>query len=241
MSDGTKIAYCDATLNLWYGCSPAGAGCVNCWARRNIARLCLGDGVERWDGTIVESSPQRWRLPLRWRKPRRIFVNAMTDTFHPNVPGYLVARLWKLAEATPQHTWLVLTKRGQAMSERTRINPPPPNVWCGISASTGKEVSAALEIMREVKASVRWMSLEPLVDNAGFDRLHWHPLDWLVVGCESGPKRRPCDLEWVRTITKCRGGLPLFIKQLDLNGRVSHDPAEWPEWSRIRQTPKVDK
>jgi protein gp37 len=237
MADRTRISYCDATLNLWYGCSPAGAGCKNCWARRTAPRLRLPERVLAWDGNLEPMPIARWRLPLKWRKPRRIFVNAMSDTFHENVPDSWIDDLWDLARKTPQHAWLVLTKRGERMAEYTQRLTTPMNVWCGISVSTQDEAIEACKWLSQTRTECAWLSMEPLVERVHIASLM--SVSWIVVGCESGPGRRPCSLEWVRLLwEQCiNAHVPLFIKQLNIADRVSHDPAEWPEWARVREWP----
>jgi protein gp37 len=144
------------------------------------------------------------------------------------------------------------------MASYTRLDPPPPNVWCGISASNGDEWEAAIDQLYRVQASVRWISLEPLV-SPFMSRLavrhlsrdcyqfathtpKWEFISWVVVGCESGPRRRPYPESTARHIIDgCHDyKIPVFHKQMPINGSVSHDPSEWPEWARVREWPEVE-
>jgi protein gp37 len=191
-----------------------------------------------WNGTVAIAHADTWNKPRTWRKPRRIFVCSMGDLFHPEVPREAIKAVSGVAVDCPQHTFLWLTKRGERMAEYTREDPPPPNVRCGISASTQAETIEACKWLSQTSASVRWLSIEPLIER--IDATDIMSMDWIVIGCESGPRRRPCSLSWVKSIvSQCQAAsVPVFVKQLDLNGRVSHDPMEWPEWARVREYPR---
>jgi protein gp37 len=242
MSDRTKIAWCDATLNLWYGCSPAGVGCVNCWARRTAPRLTKSvpqiHGVLPWNGTLTLAPQSHWQQPIHWREPRRIFVNAMTDTFHENTKPEWWGELVALMRRCPQHTFLILTKRPRRMAEWAHVIPPTKNAWMGTSVSTHGGFLEACCNMVYSHIPNQWLSIEPLVED--LVEIEMGGWSWIVVGCESGQRRRPCNIEWVRKIVrKCQeDDVPVFVKQLDINGRVSRDMSEWPADLRVRQWPE---
>lgn len=245
MSDRTRIAWCDATWSPVVGCSPAGVGCLNCYAKRMAQRLKnMGNPLYRgvvikglWNGTVAIAHADTWNKPLTWRKPRRIFVCSMGDLFHPEVPRKAIDSVAQVAVDCPQHTFLWLTKRAERMAEYTRENPPPPNVWCGVSASNVPEMRSAIGQLSATKARVRWVSLEPMVERIPAFELSWGLVGWLVVGCESGPKRRPMKLEWLRELMDLPHP-PIFIKQLDINGRVSHETTDFPEDLQVREFPE---
>jgi protein gp37 len=204
------------------------------------SRLYRGVAIKgRWNGTIAVAGDETWEKPLHWKKPRRIFVCSMGDMFHEGVRNEELHRIRNTAGWCPQHEFLWLTKRGERMVEFTNQNPPPPNVWCGISASTSDEVRAAVGNLRHVHSQVRWLSLEPLVEDLVTPGMSWAPVDWIVIGCESGPNRRPCKVEWVQNIVQwCRDvGQRVYVKQFDIMGHVIHDMDRWPEDLRVRQWP----
>jgi protein gp37 len=251
MSDRTRIAWADATWNPVVGCSPVGAGCVNCYARSMAQRLAripatsaLYRGVvikNRWNGTVAIANEATWAKPLRWKKPRRIFVCSMGDLFHDAVPRGWIKSVSGIAVDCPQHTFLWLTKRGARMAEYTRDDPPPPNVWCGISASTQSEWDDACYQLAHVKAAVKWISLEPMIERVTPGAsMTAAGVNWVVVGCESGPHRRPCDIEDIRhAVSRCQQErVPVYVKQIQVAGKVSDCMTCFPDGLRVREWPR---
>lgn len=201
-------------------------------------------------------------LPLRVKKPTRWAV--WNDLFHKDVPAEFIGDALRVMAAANQHTFLVLTKRDRRMREEMecqadvyRVNKwfnrkthtlipwPLPNVWFGVTVE-GPEQLHRIDILRQIPAAVRWVSFEPLLSATphmvwgGDPGIHVDPgIHWVVIGCESGAKRRPCDIQWVRTLAwDCQmAGVRVFIKQLSINGKVSHDMNEWPPDLRLRQLP----
>jgi protein gp37 len=153
-------------------------------------------------------------IPLAWKKPRRIFVNSMSDLFHPDVPSEFVARIWDVMKRTPQHHYQILTKRPRRMAELLRVVAPQPlvNVWLGTSVEEQKVVSR-IDELREVPASVRFISFEPLIGDVG--KVDLTDIHWAIVGGESGPRARPMDEEGVESILdQCLdAGIAFFFKQ----------------------------
>jgi protein gp37 len=249
MSDRSKIAWCDATWNPVVGCSPAGVGCVHCYASAFAARLARMPATsdlyrsvttgKGWNGATSVAGIETWGKPRSWKKPRRIFVGSMGDLFHETVKTSTIDNVDRVMRGCPQHTFLLLTKRFERICDYTQREPFPWNVWCGMSASTQTECDRAVLALRGTATRIRWLSLEPLVGPIvlkGFDAI-----DWVVVGAESGPSRRPCNDEWIWAIVRqcSENSIPCFLKQTHvLNGRVSRDPNEWPEDLRVRQYPE---
>src|SRR5690606_9421890 len=295
----TNIEWTDETWNPVVGCSPVSEGCRNCYAAREAIRLAgnpnpevsgpyIGTAEMRGLGRfrrpvftgIVRGVEGRLTEPLRWKKPRRVFVNSMSDLFHPAVPFEVVDRVFAVMAITPRHVYQVLTKRPDRMAEYMngldpeRVinaagdlfgdegwswvsnwmegwsrphevpddgNPcngtvkrwPLPNVWLGTSVEDQAAADERIPHLIETPAAVRFLSCEPLlgpvdlsswignppVCGPGSERT-WLPdeagVDWVIVGGESGPKARPCDVQWIlRIVKQCkRAAVPVFVKQL---------------------------
>lgn len=206
----TSIEWTDATWNPVAGCAIITPGCTNCYAMRMAARL-EAMGVEKYQGLTRKSGDRYiWTgkvkvdeasldAPLRWRKPRKIFVNSMSDLFHEDVPAAFIARVWDVMRRTPQHTYQILTKRPERMRDVVpRIAESIlPNVWLGTSVEDSA-VLGRLDDLRGVPAHVRFVSFEPLIGSvAGADLTG---ISWAIVGGESGPRARPMAEEWVDEI-----------------------------------------
>lgn len=221
----TSIEWTDATWNPVAGCAVISPGCTNCYAMRMAARLDAM-GVDKY-ADLTRKSGDRYvwtgkvrldeaslEMPLSWRKPRKIFVNSMSDLFHADVPAEFVGRVWSVMERTPQHTYQILTKRPERMREvlTTLGVPVLPNVWLGTSVEDAA-VLARLDDLRGAPASVRFVSFEPLIGSvAGADLRDIH---WAIVGGESGPRARPMAADWVDEIRlRCAAaGTAFFFKQ----------------------------
>ncbi len=351
MSARTGIEWTDATWNPVRGCSPVSPGCRHCYAERVAARFSGGPFLDGGQVVIREASPfagfavstpqgPRWTGkvalveehlfdPLRWKEPRRIFVNSMSDLFHEGLPDKEIAAIFGVMAACPQHTFQVLTKRparmlewfrwvfdqdagldgkhgllhcvASALAAEVSIHPkgdagplhrkrcadpagpwPLPNVWLGISAEDQQRADERIPLLLGVPATVKFVSAEPLLgpldlreylysdrDKAGMDDnfflepLEGHTgskLSWVIVGGESGPGARPCNLHWVRSIRDdcAEARVPCFIKQLGnhpieggdfaaktgpiagvrLSDYKGGDPSEWPEDLRVREFPE---
>lgn len=219
----TTIEWTDSTWNPVAGCTIATAGCTNCYAMRMAARL-EAMGVEKYAGLTRKSGGRaKWTgkitldhgalgIPGTWSKPRRVFVNSMSDLFHPDVPRDFVAMVWKVMADTPRHTYQILTKRPERMAEMAPSLPVLPNVWLGTSVEDDR-VLWRLNELRRVPAIVRFVSFEPLIGSvAGAELFDIH---WAIVGGESGPKARPMDPVWVDEIHEAcrRSGTAFFFKQ----------------------------
>jgi protein gp37 len=225
MAQKSSIEWTDLTWNPVVGCSIESAGCKNCYAMRMAARL-QAMGNEKYDGLTKRSKrgaiwtgkirchEESVDIPLAWKKSRRIFVNSMSDLFHPDVPSDFVRRIWSVMERTPQHHYQILTKRPQRMAALLQEISPEPlqNVWLGTSVED-KRVVERMDHLREVPASVRFISFEPLIGDVGHVDLT--DIHWAIVGGESGPHSRPMDKGWVEGILdQCLdAGTAFFFKQ----------------------------
>jgi protein gp37 len=221
----TTIEWTDATWNPVAGCTILTAGCTNCYAMRMAARLeAMGQekytgltrksgGRAKWTGKITLD----WKsleIPLKWSKPRFVFVNSMSDLFHTDVPTDFIAAVWQTMEATPQHTYQILTKRPDRMAEILSGQgfKVLPNVWLGTSVEDAK-VLYRLDELRTVPSAVRFASFEPLIGSVVGAKLF--DIHWAIVGGESGPQSRAMNPDWVHEIERmCRAaGTAFFFKQ----------------------------
>lgn len=296
MSGRTGIAWTDCTWNPVRGCSRVSEGCRNCYAEKIAARFCgepespfytfARQSPARWTGK-VELVPDKLEEPLHWRKPRRVFVNSMSDLFHEKLSNEDIASVFGVMAACPHLTFQVLTKRPDRMRAWSAAAPwggvapggpadecvisagvrmgreafqvpvvpwPLPNVWLGVSVEDQAAADARIPILLDTPAAVRFVSYEPALGEVSFDRGGWlrpsysscqqgdRPeiaaiakavaakggwvgLDWVIVGGESGPKARPFDVAWARSVVEqCRAaGVPCFVKQLGANTRDRND------------------
>lgn len=219
----TTIEWTDATWNPVAGCTILTAGCTNCYAMRMAARLDAM-GVEKYAGLTRKTGGRaKWTgklyldweslsTPATWSRPRRVFVNSMSDLFHSDVPTDFIAAVWRVMEETPRHTYQILTKRPDRMIEIVPGLKKLPNVWLGTSVEDGR-VLHRIDELRQVPAAVRFISFEPLIGSVfGADL---RDIQWAIVGGESGPKARSMDPAWVDEIERMcrRAGTAFFFKQ----------------------------
>lgn len=219
----TSIEWTDATWNPVAGCTILTAGCTNCYAMRMAARL-EAMGVDKYAGLTRKTGGRaKWTgrlfldrkslaIPTRWSKPRRVFVNSMSDLFHADVPADFVAEVWQVMADTPQHTYQILTKRPDRMIEIVPSLRKLPNVWLGTSVED-EHVLHRVDELRRVPAAIRFVSFEPLIGSvAAADLTDIH---WAIVGGESGPKARYMNPIWVDEIfdTCRRQEVAFFFKQ----------------------------
>lgn len=219
----TSIEWTDSTWNPVAGCTVLTAGCTNCYAMRMAARL-EAMGVEKYVGLTRKSGGRaKWTgklfldrkslsIPATWSKPRRVFVNSMSDLFHSDVTAEFIAQVWQVMADTPRHTYQILTKRPDRMIEIVPGLPRLPNVWLGTSVEDARVLNR-IEELRQVPATVRFVSFEPLIGSvAAADLTDIH---WAIVGGESGPRARYMDSIWVDEIFDIcvQYGVAFFFKQ----------------------------
>jgi protein gp37 len=219
----TTIEWTDATWNPVAGCTVITAGCTNCYAMRMAARLAaMGQpkyrGLTRksgrryvWTGKI-RCDENSLDAPRSWTKPRRVFVNSMSDLFHEDVPVPFIRKVWHVMQDTPRHTYQILTKRPERMLEIAGSLPLLPNVWLGTSVEDDR-VLDRIDALRRVPAAIRFVSFEPLIGSVASADLT--AIHWVIVGGESGPRARLMAPEWVEEIeTMCRAThVAFFFKQ----------------------------
>lgn len=274
MGDKSRIDWTDATLNFAYGCQQVSEACQNCYAIGTVKRLSLmghadlapalhydpsylaTTGPAAWSGKIV-LKPERMEQALRWKKPRRIFVNSLSDTFHESIPDDVIGRWWDVMARASQHTFQILTKRPEraaqlvpTFAERHTSKDgstwPLKNVWVGTTVENQDAFTARVEHLLAVPAAVHFLSMEPLLGPVNLrknvrphrdGRPLWpcseHALDfidWVICGGESGPNARPMNPEWVRDLRdQCQAtGTPFFFKQWGEWGPREGGYTSWP-------------
>lgn len=212
MADTSHIEWTDATWNPVTGCTKTSPGCKHCYAERLAHRLRLMGQANYRNGFTLTMQPQMLNLPLRWKSPRRIFVNSMSDLFHSGVPLEYVKRVFDVMARAHWHQFQVLTKRAERLRELSPALRWPPNVWQGVSVESERYLSR-VDDLRATQATLKFLSLEPLLE--ALPNLDLRGIDWVIVGGESGPGARPIDKSWVIDIRKkcARRGVAFFFKQ----------------------------
>ena len=212
MSNQSSIEWTDATWNPVTGCTQVSPGCDHCYALTFAERFRGVPGHPYEQGFDLRLWPERLELPLRWKKPRRIFVNSMSDLFHKDVPEEFVRRVFDTMVRADQHIYQILTKRPQRLARLAPTLPWPPHVWIGVSIESNAYAWRA-NYLRQVPAAVRFISAEPLLGPV--DELNLEGLHWVITGGESGAGHRRCDPTWVRDVRdRCVAqGVAYFHKQ----------------------------
>jgi protein gp37 len=256
MSAASRIEWTEVTWNPVTGCDRISAGCDHCYALALARRLkALGqpkyqsDGDPRTSGPgfRVTVHPQALTEPYRWGGGRLVFVNSMSDLFHAQVPTGFIDQVLQVCQATPQHTYQVLTKRpGRLARHLPRFldrHGRLPNVWFGVSIEHPKTLHR-LARLQQAPAMLRFLSLEPLL--GPLPDLDLAGIGWVIVGGESGPGARPLDLGWVRDLRDQAkaAGVAVFVNQLGSHWARRHgghakggDPSLWPRDLWVRQLP----
>src|SRR5688572_23034409 len=217
MSGPTKIEWTDSTWNPVRGCTKISPGCKHCYAETFAERFRGVPGHPYERGFDLRLVPEKLAEPLRWSRPRMIFVNSMSDLFHVDVPTEYVVRVARVMAEASRHTYQVLTKRSERLRDLLRgelaFAAALPNVWWGVSVEDRKHGLPRVEHLRSAPAAVRFLSVEPLLEDLGPFSLEG--IHWVIAGGESGPGARPMQPEWVRGLRdRCRAaGVPFFFKQ----------------------------
>jgi protein gp37 len=189
-----------------------------------MAKRLQAMGVERYHNAFeVTIHEDLVELPLRWKQPRLIFVNSMSDLFHEKVPIDFIKRIFDVMERCPQHSFQILTKRSNRLLEVAHLLPWPSNIWMGVSVEDERVIFRIYDLQK-IPASIRFLSCEPLI--GPLDKLPLQAIHWVIVGGESGPEARPIHPDWVISIlNQCQAAnIPFFFKQWggtrkDLTGR----------------------
>lgn len=248
----------DVSWNFLGGCSPVSVGCQNCWAAKmastRLKNHPLYKGLTKngkWTGEI-RLDASRLEIPLHWRNPRRIFVQDMGDLFL--APFDFIDRVFDVMFRASQHTYLILTKR----LPRARLyfehldelcyevgdpicwsDGPNKNIWLGVTCENQKAADERIPILLQIPAAARFVSAEPLLEAIDFQS-YCDDINWFVLGCESGVKRRHISFDdFYETMCSIDNPItPVFVKQVEINGQVEHDVTKFPEDLRIREYPR---
>ena len=195
MADNSAIEWTEATWNPVTGCDQVSPGCAHCYAKTFAERFQGVPGHPYEQGFGLRLWPERLEQPLRWKRPRMIFVNSMSDLFHEQISDEYIREVFSVMAAAHWHTFQVLTKRDERLTQLAPELDWPDNVWMGVSIENRRFVGRA-DSLRQVDCAVRFISAEPLLGS--LENLDLDAIDWLIAGGESGHRHRPVKLEWIR-------------------------------------------
>lgn len=209
----SKIEWTEQTWNPTTGCSKISPGCKHCYAEIMARRLQAMGAAGYKNGFKLALHPNRITQPLDRRKPTVYFVNSMSDLFHRDIPDHFLDQVFSVIERTPQHTYQILTKRAERLPKYFATRRCPSNVWLGVSVEDRKYGVPRIDYLRRVKAPIRFLSIEPLLEDLG--KINLSGIHWIIVGGESGPKARPMEENWVENIKRQadKNGVAFFFKQ----------------------------
>jgi protein gp37 len=212
MADKTGIEWTEATWNPVTGCDKVSPGCAHCYAEAFAERWRGVPGHPYEQGFDLRIWPQRLGQPLKWKRPRMIFVNSMSDLFHERIPDGFIGEVFAAMEEADRHTFQILTKRPERLLELADALPWPSNVWIGVSIENRRFVERA-DLLREVPAAIRFISAEPLL--GPLEGLDLSDIHWLIAGGESGTRARAVKPDWIRELRdRCEEeDVAFFFKQ----------------------------
>jgi protein gp37 len=242
LGDNSAIEWTDATWNPVTDCTKISPGCKHCYAERLAERLQAMGNRRYLNGFALTLHPDQLDLPLRWRQPKHIFVNSMSDLFHEAIPEDYIRRAFEVMVEAERHVFQVLTKRARRLAEIAPRLPWPPNLWQAVSVENARYTWRVAELVK-VPAAVRFLSVEPLL--GPIPHLPLDGIAWVIVGGESGPGHRPIRVEWVRDVRdQCaEAGVAFFFKQwggrTPKAGGRSLDGQEWSEMPRSSRRPAL--
>ena len=212
MAVSSQIEWTEATWNPITGCTPISSGCKNCYALRMSNRLKAMGNPNYSNGFALTLHEHMLERPLKWKRPRRIFVNSMSDIFHEDVPLPFIQQIFQVMKKANWHTFQILTKRAERLAALAAELSWTQNIWLGVTVES-QEYLHRIDYIRSINAGVRFLSLEPLLTS--MPKIDLTKIDWVIVGGESGPHARPMNKDWVENIkTQCsQAQVPFFFKQ----------------------------
>jgi protein gp37 len=208
----SSIEWTEMTWNPTTGCNKISAGCKYCYAEVMTRRL-MAMGIDKYkDGFKVRTHIDSLNIPYTWKKPKVVFVNSMSDLFHPQVPIEFIKEVFAVMNDNPQHVFQVLTKRGDRLFEIHKQLKWTHNIWMGVSVEDNR-VTDRIDFLRKTGAKVKFLSCEPLI--GPLPKMNLKKIDWVIVGGESGRTPRPMDADWVLDIqNQCsKNKVAFFFKQ----------------------------
>ena len=217
MSDRSSIEWTDATWNPVRGCTKITPGCAHCYAETFAERFRGVPGHPYEQGFDLRLVPHKLADPLRWRSPRMVFVNSMSDLFHKDVPEDYILDVVRVMQTANWHTYQVLTKRSERLRDmlQTSLRPAAeePHIWWGVSVENRRHGLPRIDHLRAAPARIRFLSVEPLLEDLG--QVDLTGIHWVIVGGESGPGARPIEKEWILSLRdQCeKAGVEFFFKQ----------------------------
>ena len=208
----SKIEWTESTWNPVTGCTKISSGCLNCYAERMARRLKAMGQPNYRNGFKTTCHRHTLDMPLRWKKSQMIFVNSMSDLFHKDVPDDFILDIFSTMQQAQQHQYQILTKRAERLAELSPELSWLENIWMGVTVEAA-DYKYRIDYLRYTGASIKFLSLEPLLDDLG--ELNLDGIDWVIVGGESGPGARPIEISWVRNIREqcLTQKVPFFFKQ----------------------------
>ena len=214
MATSSRIEWTEATWNPVTGCTKVSPGCKHCYAE-DLARRLRAMGTRGYEHgfTTVTLLPERLDQPLQRKKPTKYFVNSMSDLFHERVPDTFIDAVFDVIARTPHHVYQILTKRAERLPQYFSNRIVPDNVWLGVSVEDQKYGKPRIDLLRQVAAKIRFLSVEPLLEDLG--KLDLRDIHWVIVGGESGAKARPMAIEWAVNVKhQCEAAdVAFFFKQ----------------------------
>lgn len=213
MTTISRIEWTEQTWNPTVGCTKISPGCKNCYAEAMARRLKAMGAPGYENGFALTVLPERLEDPIKRKKPTVYFVNSMSDLFHEKVPDVYIERVFDVIQKTPQHTYQILTKRAARMARFFKARQVPHNAWLGVSVEDKKFGVPRIDHLRKVPARIRFLSVEPLLEDVGV--LDLREIHWVIVGGESGPKARPMHRAWALNVQQqCEAqDVAFFFKQ----------------------------
>lgn len=200
MTTASRIEWTEQTWNPAVGCTKISQGCKFCYAENMARRLKAMRAPGYENGFALRLLPERLQDPIKRRKPTIYFVNSMSDIFHERIPDSYIDQVFDVVRQTPHHTYQILTKRAARMARYFKKRSVPKNAWLGVSVENKKHGVPRIDYLRQVPARIRFLSVEPLLEDVG--ELNLTDIHWVIVGGESGPKARPMKPEWVESIRR---------------------------------------
>lgn len=213
MTTVSRIEWTEQTWNPTVGCTKISQGCKFCYAETMAKRLKAMRAPGYENGFALRLLPERLEDPIRRKKPTIYFVNSMSDLFHERIPDSYIDQVFDVIRQTPRHTYQILTKRAARMARYFKTRSVPDNAWLGVSVENKKQGVTRIDYLRQVPARIRFLSVEPLLEDIG--AINLSDIHWVIVGGESGPKARPMQPEWAEAMRRqCRSQkVAFFFKQ----------------------------